>query len=80
MLSGTSEAPEKKTHHDLLQVPGGVAPQPAKVTSECEDQEMGQQNLLCRVPTTTSTTCKTPEVLLFSPSQELTQIETGGIC
>lgn len=62
VLSG-NEAPEKKTHHELLQVPGGVAPQPAKVTSECEDQEMGQQSLLCRVPTTTSTTCKTPEVL-----------------
>lgn len=63
VLSGNSEAPEKKAHHDLLQVPGGVAPQPAKGTSECEDQEMGQQRLLCRVPTTTSSTCKTPEVL-----------------
>ncbi|XP_056885885.1 serine/threonine-protein kinase WNK2 isoform X2 [Takifugu flavidus] len=56
VLSGNSEAPEKKTHHDLLRVPGGAALQPAKVTSECEDQEMGQQSLLCRVPTTTSTT------------------------
>lgn len=64
VLSGNGEAPTKKTNHDLLQVPGGVALQPAKVTSECEDQEMEQQSLLCVVPTTTSTTCKSPEVLL----------------
>lgn len=64
VLSGNGEAPTKKTHHDLLQVPGGVAPQPAKLTSEWEDQEMEQQSLLCAVPTTTSTACKGPEVFL----------------
>lgn len=65
VLSGNGEASTKKTHQDLLHVPGGMAPQPAKVTSECEDQELEQQRLLCTVPTTTSTTCKTPQVLLF---------------
>lgn len=64
VLSENGEAPTKKTHQDLLQVPGGGAPQPAKGTSECEDQEMEQQSLFCTVSTTTSTTCKTPEVLL----------------
>lgn len=64
VLSGNGETSTKKTHHELLQVPGGVAPQLVKAASECEDQEMEQQSLLCVVPTiTTSTAGKTPEVL-----------------
>uniref|UniRef100_H3DB25 non-specific serine/threonine protein kinase n=1 Tax=Tetraodon nigroviridis TaxID=99883 RepID=H3DB25_TETNG len=56
VLSGNGETSTKKTHHELLQVPGGVAPQLVKAASECEDQEMEQQSLLCVVPTITTST------------------------
>lgn len=60
VLSCNSESPAKKPAQDLLQVPGSAAAQAATANSECEDQEVEQQSLLS---TTTSTLCKTPQVL-----------------
>lgn len=57
--SGNGEAPVKKTHQNLLQVPGSGVPQAdTSATTDCEDQEVEQQTLICTVPTTMSTTCK----------------------
>lgn len=55
--SGNGEAPVKKTHQNLLQVPGSGVPQAdTSASTDCEDQEVEQQTLT--VPTTMSTTCK----------------------
>lgn len=57
--SGNGEAPVKKTHQNLLQVPGSGVPQAATLRmTDCEDQEVEQQTLTCTVPTTLSNTCK----------------------
>lgn len=61
--SGNGEAPVKKTHQNLLQVPGSVVPQAATLRmTDCEDQEVEQQTLTCTVPTTLSNTCKKLEL------------------
>lgn len=57
--SGNGEAPAKKTPQNLLIVPGGGAPQPGtSAVTDFEDQEVEQQTLICTVPVTMSTTCK----------------------
>lgn len=57
--SGNGEAPVKKTHQNLLQVPGRGAPQATTLAmTDCEDQAVEQQTLICTVPATMSTTCK----------------------
>lgn len=57
--SGNGEAPVKKTHQNLLQVPGSGVPQAATLAmTDCEDQEVEQQTLICTVPATLSATCK----------------------
>ncbi|TDH14054.1 hypothetical protein EPR50_G00039180 [Perca flavescens] len=53
--SGNGEAAVKKPQQNLLQVPGTVVPQaPTLATTDCEDQEVEQQTLICTVPATTS--------------------------
>ena len=48
-----------ETQQNLLQVPSTGVPQGATLTTaDNEDQEGEQQTLICTVPTTTSTTCK----------------------
>lgn len=52
VLTGNGEAPVKKTHENLLQVPSSGVPHSAtKATTECEDQELELQTLICTVPT-----------------------------
>ncbi|XP_070702158.1 serine/threonine-protein kinase WNK2 [Pempheris klunzingeri] len=54
--SGNGEAAAKKTQQNLLQVPGTGAPQAATLApTECEDQEVEQQTLICTVPATSTT-------------------------
>ncbi|XP_039653804.1 serine/threonine-protein kinase WNK2 isoform X8 [Perca fluviatilis] len=53
--SGNGEAAVKKPQQNLLQVPGTVVPQaPTLATTDCEDQEVEQQTLICTVPAITS--------------------------
>lgn len=57
--SGNGEAPVKKTHQNLLQVPGSSVPKAATLRmTDYEDQEVEQQTLTCTVPATLSATCK----------------------
>ncbi|XP_034726184.1 serine/threonine-protein kinase WNK2 isoform X10 [Etheostoma cragini] len=53
--SENGEAAVKKPQQNLLQVPGTVVPQaPTFATTDCEDQEVEQQTLICTVPASTS--------------------------
>ncbi|XP_074521763.1 serine/threonine-protein kinase WNK2 isoform X2 [Halichoeres trimaculatus] len=55
--SGNGEPAVKKTQQNLLQVPGSGVPEDSPLTTtDCEDQELEQQTLICTVPATLTTT------------------------
>ncbi|XP_032370748.1 serine/threonine-protein kinase WNK2 isoform X2 [Etheostoma spectabile] len=52
--SENGEAAVKKPQQNLLQVPSTIVPQaPTFATTDCEDQEVEQQTLICTVPAST---------------------------
>lgn len=72
VLTGNGEAPVKKAHENLLQVPiSGVPHSATKATTECEDQELELQTLICTLPTTMSAICKNLQTLSLQLSHTM---------